>query len=185
MWGAILALVVFSGQAAAPDTMGRMQTWSRSLGVDCSHCHVPGAWSVADKPAFEFAGRMARMVEAINTRVLTGFDPITCWTCHRGQALPARLPREAWESIAKARAEVFQGPHEKRALAMAVYSASLGVECSHCHVEGAWADDSKPAKSTVRVMSEIFTEIPKHFEPSRVPVTQCFMCHQGAVRPER
>jgi hypothetical protein len=35
-------------------------------------------------------------------------------------------------------------------------------------------------------MLPIFEEIPKHFDKTRrVPVTQCYMCHQGQVKPQR
>ncbi len=34
-------------------------------------------------------------------------------------------------------------------------------------------------------MLPIFEEIPKHFGKERMPVTQCYMCHQGNVKPER
>ena len=72
-----------------------------------------------------------------------------------------------------------------RALAMSVYSASLGVECTHCHEAGNWAAATKPAHAMVAKMLPIFDEIPKHFDESRRPTTQCYMCHQGGRTPER
>jgi hypothetical protein len=37
----------------------------------------------------------------------------------------------------------------------------------------------------VAKMMPIFEEIPKHFDKAiRMPVTQCYMCHQGGVKPE-
>ena len=67
---------------------------------------------------------------------------------------------------------------------MAVYSASLGVECSHCH-EADWKARSKPAHQTVQAMLRIFDVIPTYFDKDvRMPQTQCFMCHQGRVKPE-
>ena len=71
-----------------------------------------------------------------------------------------------------------------RALAMSVYAASLGVDCSHCH-EADRSADTKPAKAMVAKMLPIFEEIPKYFDDSRRPVTQCFMCHQGKSKPEK
>ena len=71
------------------------------------------------------------------------------------------------------------------ARAMSVYSASLGVECAHCHEAGNWAAAAKPAHAMVEKMLAIFDEIPKHFDRSRMPQTQCYMCHQGKTIPER
>ena len=68
---------------------------------------------------------------------------------------------------------------------MSVYSASLGVECSHCHEAGNWTATTKPAHAMVEKMQPIFDEIPKYFDETRRPTTQCFMCHQGGPTPER
>ena len=82
-----------------------------------------------------------------------------------------------------AHATEFEG-NPNRALTMSVYAASLGVGCSFCH-EADRAANGKTAKAMVARMLPIFDEIPKHFEASRVPVTQCFLCHQGKLKPER
>jgi len=34
-------------------------------------------------------------------------------------------------------------------------------------------------------MLPIFDEIPKYFDETRRPTTQCFMCHHGGRTPER
>lgn len=70
--------------------------FSRSLGVTCTHCHVPGKWDADDKGAKETARAMSRMVIAINTdylkniATLNSANPsVNCTTCHRGQKRPA------------------------------------------------------------------------------------------------
>lgn len=70
--------------------------YSRSLGVTCTHCHVPGEWEKDDKPTKQVARDMAAMVGAINTQHLKQIknlkseNPgINCTTCHRGQIKPA------------------------------------------------------------------------------------------------
>jgi hypothetical protein len=68
---------------------------------------------------------------------------------------------------------------------MSVFAAALGVGCDHCHVPWRWESDEKPTKVTARLMMAIFDEIPRYFEDSRQPVTQCYMCHQGSPKPER
>jgi formate-dependent nitrite reductase cytochrome c552 subunit len=161
-----------------------MRLWSTALGVECTHCHVADDWTNAAKPTYAFAQRMFRMVTALNAGPLKDVDPIACWTCHRGLRRPARLPRAAWEDLQTAHAADFAAKPD-RAMAMSVYSASLGVECTHCHEAGDWAAATKPAHVMVAKMLPIFDEIPKHFDKSRMPSTQCYMCHQGKRVPER
>jgi len=129
---------------------------------------------------------MKRMVDGINDGPLKGIGSLTCWSCHRGQPVPPRIPRAAWESIVVAHAADSAGGRASLGLTMGVYAASLGVDCSHCHVSRDWRDASKPAHQTVKVMSTIFELIPTYFDPAkRVPSTQCFMCHQGHIKVEQ
>jgi hypothetical protein len=168
---------------AAQDVQSRMRSWSAALGVECSHCHVEGAWTDGAKPTFEFAQRMRRMVDALNAGPLKDVGAIACWTCHRGQLRPPRLPAASWQSIRDQHVGEFTSPNA--ALAMSVYAASLGVECSHCHEAGSFTAPTRPAYGMVAKMLPIFDEIPKHFDKSRMPTTQCYMCHQGKLTPER
>ena len=178
-------LLLISGTVSAQDDVqARMQAWARALGVECSHCHVDGAWTDASKPVFEFAQRMNRMVGALNAGPLKDVATISCWTCHRGRTAPPRLPRESWEKIRADHAAEF-ADRPNRAIAMSVYAASLGVDCAHCH-ESDRALNTKSQNALVREkMLPIFEEIPKHFSKERMPTTQCFMCHQGRAKPER
>lgn len=70
--------------------------YARSLGVDCTHCHVAGQWEKEDKPAKQIARDMAGMLKTINGDLLKNIknlkspNPIVnCTTCHRGQVKPA------------------------------------------------------------------------------------------------
>lgn len=70
--------------------------YSKSLGVDCTHCHVPGQWEKEDKPTKQITRDMSEMAKAINTRHLKEIknlkspNPVVnCTTCHRGQVKPA------------------------------------------------------------------------------------------------
>jgi hypothetical protein len=75
--------------------------FSRSLGVSCDHCHVPGEWDREDKPQKNVTRQMSAMARVINDSLLkkvTGLrnaNPVVnCTTCHRGQVKPATdLPR--------------------------------------------------------------------------------------------
>ena len=70
--------------------------FSQSLGVTCTHCHVPGQWDSDDKGAKQTARAMSKMVIAINNEYLKKIDTlnsanpsVNCTTCHRGQKRPA------------------------------------------------------------------------------------------------
>jgi hypothetical protein len=70
--------------------------YSKSLGVNCAHCHVVDQWDKDDKPAKQIAREMADMARAINgdllkkIKNLKGPNPaVNCTTCHRGQLKPA------------------------------------------------------------------------------------------------
>ena len=180
---AVASCAAFVSESGAQDVTAKMQSWSVALGVSCTHCHLEGQWADGSMPTFAFAGRMQAMVEGLNTGPLKGVGEITCLTCHRGKPIPARLPRESWEKILAAHETEFGG-RKNLGLAMSVYSASLGVDCSHCH-EPDRALNTKPPKAMVAKMLPIFDEIQKYFDDTRRPVTQCFMCHQGAIKPVR
>src|SRR5712692_984109 len=76
--------------------------YSRSLGVNFTHCHVVDQWDKDDKPTKPIAREMAKMAQTINNDLLKniknlkGPNPIVnCTTCHRGQTKPAlNLPNQ-------------------------------------------------------------------------------------------
>lgn len=70
--------------------------FSKSLGVDCTHCHVAGAWESDERAEKQIARDMWVMTNTINTdhlkkiQNLKGPNPgVNCTTCHRGQVKPA------------------------------------------------------------------------------------------------
>jgi hypothetical protein len=70
--------------------------FSRSLGVTCTHCHVPGQWAAEDKATKQIAREMSKMVSTINGDLLKRIPDlrstnpsINCTTCHRGQTRPS------------------------------------------------------------------------------------------------
>ncbi len=65
---------------------------------------------------------------------------------------------------------------------MSFMSASLGVRCGFCHVQGDFASDDKPAKNTARGMVHMTDDINnKNFGPRTVT---CFSCHRGNPEPQ-
>ena len=65
---------------------------------------------------------------------------------------------------------------------MQFISASLGVECNFCHVEGKFDSDDKPAKKTARQMIAMTLAIDKDSFNGRKEVT-CYSCHRGSNDP--
>lgn len=87
-----------AGRLLAVMSMG----FARSLGVDCTHCHVPDRWESDEVPAKQVARSMWTMTNAINAEHLKrienlkGPNPtVNCTTCHRGQIVPATNLPEA------------------------------------------------------------------------------------------
>jgi hypothetical protein len=79
---------------------GIMETWSRSLGTSCKHCHVIDQWAKDDKPEKQIGRDMLHMMGEINTNLLANIKnlesknpAISCWTCHEGRVKP---PRPRW-----------------------------------------------------------------------------------------
>ena len=71
-------------------------------------------------------------------------------------------------------------PADQLIPAMQFITASLGVECEFCHVEGAFEKDDKKPKQTARKMMEMMFAINKdNFEGHR-EVT-CYSCHRGSA----
>lgn len=73
-------------------------------------------------------------------------------------------------------------PADELVPTMQFISASLGVQCDFCHVQGAFEKDDKKPKQTARKMMEMMFAINKDsFEGNR-KVT-CYSCHGGNVHP--
>jgi hypothetical protein len=71
-----------------------------------------------------------------------------------------------------------------------VFGRALSVNCTFCHVEGKWDDDSKAAKKTARTMIQmvaaINTEQLSKLPPNRngqTPRIGCMTCHRGNQTP--
>jgi hypothetical protein len=76
--------------------------YSKSLGVSCVHCHVPGQWDKDDKPPKQITRDMSKMAHTIIFDLLRNIDGVkdrnpivNCTTCHRGQLKPALNMDEA------------------------------------------------------------------------------------------
>jgi hypothetical protein len=70
--------------------------FAKSLGVNCTHCHVPEKWEAEDKTQKQTARDMSAMVTTINKDLLKNIKNlksesaiVNCTTCHRGEIKPA------------------------------------------------------------------------------------------------
>src|SRR5882757_9967681 len=79
--------------------------------------------------------------------------------------------------------QVLKGiPADQLIPGMQFITASLGVGCEFCHVEGAFEKDDKKPKQTARKMMAMMFAINKdNFEGHR-EVT-CYSCHRGSIDP--
>ncbi|MGA2076289.1 MAG: c-type cytochrome [Terriglobia bacterium] len=103
----------------------------------------------------------------------------------RGHLIPAqsvptagKTAEEAYKNI-----QVLKGvPADQVIPAMQFMSASLGVECEHCHVERQFDKDDKKPKQTARKMMQMMFAINKDNFNGHREVT-CYSCHHGVADP--
>jgi hypothetical protein len=95
-----------------------------------------------------------------------------------GGAAGPKKAEEQYKNI-----QVLKGiPADQLIPSMQFVTASLGVECEFCHVQGAFEKDDKKPKQTARKMMEMMFAINKdNFEGHR-EVT-CYSCHRGSPNP--
>jgi photosynthetic reaction center cytochrome c subunit len=101
----------------------------------------------------------------------------------------ATVVRAQSPSAPKTAAEAFKNiqilkdaPADQIFPAMQFITASLGVECGFCHVQGAFDKDDKEEKKTARKMMTMMFAINKDNFGGEREVT-CYTCHAGAAHP--
>jgi hypothetical protein len=142
---------------------------------------------------------MYRMVRLANSEISS--NKVSCYMCHRGHPKPEPEPRsEAQkarfaEMIKKAdddtrpAGEVFKNvqylqgvPAGTFMLVMNRWAEMLGVDCTHCHVQGEFDRDDKAAKETARKMARMIGAITKELYKFPTPMN-CYLCHKGQLTP--
>lgn len=187
-----------------------MKSLNRLLGVQCTFCHVAGAWEKEEPENKRTTRRMFKMVGSISEKYFDGRNEVTCWTCHRGSPKPsngaaeisarlAMVPRERQQLIDSINPgpdkdlpseQAFQNirvfndmPAGQMARTMAVFTVVLGVDCSHCHLADQWDDDDKPVKQITREMVRMVPGINQQLLDTQGKVT-CWTCHRGDLKPK-
>ena len=86
----------FKGMPAGRVLAIMEQAFVPNLGVNCSHCHIPGQWELDEKNPKKIARSMwtMRAEWQDEVRKASGNEKavVTCYTCHKGQAKPAFAP---------------------------------------------------------------------------------------------
>lgn len=95
-----------------------------------------------------------------------------------GQATDPKTAEQVFKNIT----ELKGTPADQLVPAMTFIAASLGVECSFCHVEGKMELDDKETKKTARQMIAMTAAINKNSFGGKREVT-CYSCHHGAHHP--
>ena len=174
-----------------------------SLGVDCTYCHTPGNWPSDGVPNKLKARTHFQMVAYLRDEHFDKKPMVTCWTCHRGHAVPESLPEDgemtqrvatmmnlAARDTDKPAEKVFMNiqtlkgvPAGRFPQIMTMFSRSLGVRCNFCHLPDNFASDDKDNKKMARKMLGMVRGTLGKFYNGDGPVA-CFTCHHGAETPE-
>ena len=100
----------------------------------------------------------------------------------RTQTQDKSAPQEKTAEQVYKNIQVFKGvPASQLEPAMAFISGSLGVRCSHCHVNPFEKDD-KPTKQTARKMIRMVFDLNQGSFGGQGAVS-CYTCHRGQTRP--
>jgi photosynthetic reaction center cytochrome c subunit len=95
-----------------------------------------------------------------------------------GNAAGPKKAEEQYKNI-----QVLKGiPADQLIPAMQFITASLGVECEFCHVQGSFEKDDKKQKQTARKMMGMMFAINKDNFDGHREVT-CYSCHRGSADP--
>ncbi|MGA9773174.1 MAG: photosynthetic reaction center cytochrome c subunit family protein [Blastocatellia bacterium] len=71
-------------------------------------------------------------------------------------------------------------PADRLTPIMFAFKASLGVDCTYCHVKDQFEKDDKSAKQMARKMIKLVRDTNANLGAARV---NCFTCHRGQPRP--
>lgn len=93
-----------------------MQFIAASLGVECEHCHNREAMDSDEKKPKKIARKMMTMMFDIDKTNFDGRLDVTCYTCHRGAAMPVSIPAIKDEEAAGPGGAAEKKPAENAAL---------------------------------------------------------------------
>lgn len=186
--------------------MTAMLLLKTDIGAECKECHVAGErWESDDVKAKLDTREMIRLSMQVNDQYFKREARVTCYTCHRGRWTPQRDPplddevRPAKRRAPKLSAADASNPAERvfesvqsfkgqkaatLMKAMSEWTASVGVECTHCHTDnGKWEQDHLQKDVTRQMMT--MTKRLNDTWFGGEPVITCWGCHRGQPIPDR
>jgi photosynthetic reaction center cytochrome c subunit len=171
---------VAAAHQQAGDTEGTIAHLERAVAIDPMHLPATSAlikiYQEHGDPAKagELAEKVRSLMDGKPGAGREGYPPLT--------ATPASSSPKKADAVFKNLKVLNDIPSDQLIPGMRFITSSLGVECSFCHVEGHFEDDSKKEKQTARSMMRMMFAINQNdFEASR-EVT-CYSCHRGTAKP--
>jgi hypothetical protein len=73
----------------AEDLEDVMVGYSAALGVGCDYCHQPDNFASDERVTKLLTRRMLEIQREVQAEFFEAGPDISCWTCHRGEAVPA------------------------------------------------------------------------------------------------
>ena len=132
---------------------------------------IPAPPLPAERPAPQRRPQALRSPQTGETTELPSLDP-----------LPPGSKEERAEQKYK-NIQLLKGmPSERLMKIMFSFKASLGVDCTYCHIKDQFEKDDKPQKQTARKMIQLVRDTNAKLGTTTSRVT-CFTCHRGQTRP--
>lgn len=165
-----------SASLQAGDVNTAITRLERAVALD--PLHLPAVVTLID--LYKQQGDVAK-AEALSARVTATMDKQSIPDAN-ANALSAGSPQTA--AVAYKNIQVLNDiPSDHLMPSMRFISASLGVQCSYCHVENHFERDDKRPKQVARDMMRMMLAIDKDSFKGNRDVT-CYSCHRGSLRPE-
>jgi photosynthetic reaction center cytochrome c subunit len=164
-----------SAYLQAGDMAGAVAHLERAVTID--PLHLPAAMPLID--LYKRQGNSAKAAELAD-RISAAVDR---QSDEAGvKTLPGSPPAMA-EAVFK-NLQVLKGvPSDQLIPAMKFITASLGVQCTYCHVQDHFDKDDKKPKQIARDMMRMMFAIDKNSFAGTREVT-CYSCHRGSSKPE-
>lgn len=187
--------------------MTAMLALKSQIGAECNECHPNEKRYEADEHKAKQQTRdMVRLSMQVNQTFFERQARVTCYTCHRGKWTPPRDPilddevRTAKKKAPKLTdaelsrpaeqvfksVKVFNGQSASKLMkAMDLWTAALGVECTHCHASNYdWAAENIREKDVTRDMVALSKRLNDTWFRGENTAT-CWHCHRGQALPDR
>jgi photosynthetic reaction center cytochrome c subunit len=166
-----------SAHLQAGDVAGAIAHLERAIAID--PLHLP-----ADAPLIDLYKQQGQTAKAaaLSAQVTAAMDKQSAPGENAGKPAVSSSPQMA-EAVFK-NIQVLKGVSSDELIpAMRFITASLGVECSYCHVQDHFEKDDKKPKQIARDMMRMMLAIDKDSFGGNREVT-CYSCHRGSLKPE-